>query len=304
MLNIAFLGSGGDFSLLPLKFLLASEFNLCLIGVDGISKTFNTDPRLQIFCPEAAESVESLAGAEHIPVLDFSQNINQLCTRLEEYQLDVLIVACYSHKLADRILTIPKIASVNLHPSLLPAYRGPVPLFWQFRQGKNEFGISLHKMVSSFDTGAILSQQTVSFSDGISHHQANLILGKLGAQLLVEYLQALKIFQVIEKPQQAELSSYMSYPKDRDFKLSNKWSAQRIYNFICATKHWGRLYPCLIDNRLFNLKEVISYKPQVKDGFFTDNCSYSINQDIIFIACKAGMLKARLSDPINNKTST
>ena len=301
MLNIAFIGSGGDFSLLPMKYLINSEHNLCLVGVDGISKTLNTDPRLQIFRPAQAESVESIARTEQIPLIDLQQNLTQLCTSLKEYQLDLIIVACYSKKLPQEILTIPKIAAINLHLSLLPAYRGPVPLFWQFRQGLNDYGISLHKMDAGFDTGPIVAQQAVKFSDGLEHQELNTILAEQGTGLLKGYLQALQTKQVIEKVQAEKLSSYMTYPQAKDFVISNSWTAQRIFNFIRATKHWGRPYPCDLGGRLFHLKDVISYSIEIQPNDFASDTPYKIHADNIFIACQSGMLKARLFIPINDR---
>jgi len=297
VLNIAFLGSGGDFYLLPLKFLLASEFNLCLVGVDGLSKTANTDPRLQIF---QANNIESLARQQNIPLIDFSQNLIKLCTQLESYQLDLLIVACYPHKLPEKILSIPKIAAVNLHPSLLPAYQGPVPLFWQFQHGQKEFGISLHKMDNNFDTGPIISQLDISFDDGISQQQANSILAEHAIQLLSDYFQAINNNRIVERKQQTKLSTYMSYPKDSDFEINPSWSAQHIFNFMHATKHWGKTYPCRLNNKVFLLKEAIEYSPHLDSEFVNSGLTYKIQKDIMSLVCNKGILKVRLFNPIDS----
>jgi len=301
MLNIAFIGSGGDFSLQPLKYLLNSEHHLCAVGVDGISKTLNTDPRLQIFQPQQVESVESLARNHHIPIVDLQQDLSELCDQLVDLKLDLIFVACYSKKLPLEILNIPKIAVLNLHPSLLPAYRGPVPLFWQFRQGKNEYGISLHKMDASFDTGPIIAQQTAIFRDGLTHHQANSILAEHGTQLVINYLAALLSEQVTEQIQVETIANYQSYPQQADFRISNCWTAQRLFNFIRASKHWGQLYPCDINGETFTLQDVISYTPETPASSLESDLAYEIQQDIILIRCQTGMLKARLFNPINDR---
>ena len=302
-LNIAFLGSGGDFSLQPLEYLLASEHNLCLVGVGGISKTVNSDPRLQVLQPTPADSVESLARSHNIPLLDFQQKVSTICTQLNNYQLDLLIVGCYQHKLPEKILSIPKIATVNLHPSLLPTYRGPVPLFWQFRQGEKEFGITLHKMDANFDSGDIISQRSANFFDGISHQQANSILAAYGVQLLADYLLAIQNQSVREQKQAADLSTYMSYPQQADFKVSNNWSAQRTYNFICATRHWGRLYPCELNGNVFMIQDVIEYNQQSDTEFVDSHLSNKIENDVMLISCQPGILKVKLLNPIKSSAS-
>jgi len=299
--NIGFIGSGGDFSLQPLKFLLSSKHKLCLVGVDGLNKTLNGDPRLQIFQPNQIESVESIARQHKIPIVDFQQNLTHLINQLDDYQLDLLVVACYNKKLSEAILKLPKIACINLHPSLLPAYRGPVPLFWQFREGLKEYGISLHRMEKHFDTGPIIRQQAVSFNDGITQQQANAILAEVGTQLLADYLINLETNHVTEQRQFEKLSSYMSYPIDKDFMVSNTWSAQRLYNFIAATKHWGKVYPCKIGEQIFELVDVISYDAVITNKSISPHQSYQVKNDIISIRCQPGMLKARLFNPINGR---
>lgn len=71
------------------------------------------------------------------------------------------LVFGFSKKLPDWLLKKPKFGFFNVHFSLLPAYRGPAPLFWQIKNGETFTGITIHKMDSSFDGGAILHQQQV-----------------------------------------------------------------------------------------------------------------------------------------------
>jgi methionyl-tRNA formyltransferase len=59
------------------------------------------------------------------------------------------------------VLAIPRLGSVNLHPSLLPRHRGPIPMAWAIRAGDEQFGVTWHRMDAGFDTGAILAQAPV-----------------------------------------------------------------------------------------------------------------------------------------------
>jgi len=289
-LRIGFIGSGGDFSLLPFQYLRTSEYHLAMIGVNGITPQLNSDPRLQVVQSQG-ENVQSLAAQANIPLLDFRLPMEQLISLLTEFRLDLIIVACYNKKIPQSILSIPKHGFLNIHPSLLPAYRGPVPLFWEFQNGRSEYGISLHKMDADFDTGAIVSQKVISFADGVNHFQANEQLGKLACDLLADYLTALENNTDMEIRQQAANSSYMSYPKEKDFLVNNQWSAQRIYNFICATLHWGQSYPCQVDKQTFRLKDVISYESEENSEM---KGNYSLAGKVITIKCRPGILKARL----------
>jgi methionyl-tRNA formyltransferase len=68
-------------------------------------------------------------------------------------------------KLPPAALEVPPLGCVNMHPSLLPLHRGPVPLAWALREGGANVGVSWHRMDADFDTGAILAQAPVSVED-------------------------------------------------------------------------------------------------------------------------------------------
>jgi len=74
---------------------------------------------------------------------------------------DVLLVASYDTKIPRELLTIPKIAAVNVHPSLLPRYRGACPEFWAIRNGDPKTGVTLHDLTERFDDGDIILQREI-----------------------------------------------------------------------------------------------------------------------------------------------
>src|SRR5262249_53701889 len=63
---------------------------------------------------------------------------------LRRHPADIHCVAFFNQLLRKNVLALPRLGTVNLHPSLLPAYRGPAPLFWVFRDGARETGLTLH----------------------------------------------------------------------------------------------------------------------------------------------------------------
>ena len=77
-------------------------------------------------------TIEKLALEFHKPV-SYVQDISssQFKDEVEQYKPDYILVACFPSKLPPHIWQVAKIACLNLHPSLLPAYRGPYPVYWQ-----------------------------------------------------------------------------------------------------------------------------------------------------------------------------
>lgn len=291
MYRIGFVGSNGDFSLLSLHYLLNSCHHLAFIGANGINRKTFGDPRFHIIQTQA-QTIEDLAHQYNIPIIDFKQSGEELASRIQSYSIDLLIVACYPRKIPQDILELAHYAAINLHPSLLPNYRGPVPLFWQFRKGLNEYGISLHKMDSDFDQGPIFNQKAIDFPDGISHQQANLLLGKAGTELLDQFLTALSAKQVMETVQDNQKASYMSFPQAKDFFIDPNWSSRHIFNFICGTQNWGKLYVWQHQDQTLLIKEAISYE---QEHAMLLESGIKIKDKMIWIQCSPGILKARLA---------
>ena len=99
------------------------------------------------------------------------------------------IVFGFSKKLPDSLLQIPQFNVFNIHFSLLPAYRGPAPLFWQIKRGETFTGITIHKMDSSFDGGPILYQERVQLFSEESFGALNSRLSLLSVNVIEKALE-------------------------------------------------------------------------------------------------------------------
>ena len=156
---------------------------------------------------------------------------------LESLAIDVAVVACFTQRIPAAALRLPRHGFLNIHPSLLPAYRGPVPVFWQMRDGA-ETGVTVHRLDAGLDTGDIVAQTALSLPDGISEGDAERQLMAGGTRLLLDALGDLPGALARTRPQPSG-GSYYSFPTDDDFTLSTAWPARRAYNFMKATAHRG-----------------------------------------------------------------
>ena len=91
-----------------------------------------------------------------------SANSKEFKTALLNLDVDVLLVGTWGEKIKKEIFDIPKIASINIHPSLLPKYRGPNPYSRAIMFGEEKTGITFHLINEKFDAGAILLQKEVN----------------------------------------------------------------------------------------------------------------------------------------------
>ena len=107
-------------------------------------------------------SVETLAGLHDIPVVKPADpNTPEFVERLAALEPDFLFSFYYRHMLKPSLLTIAEGGALNMHGSLLPRYRGRVPVNWAVIKGERETGATLHYMVEKPDAGDIVAQQAV-----------------------------------------------------------------------------------------------------------------------------------------------
>ena len=151
---------------------------------------------------------------------------------LERGAPDLLLISCYPHRLPEYVYANMSIPCLNLHPSLLPRYRGPDPLFWQFQRGETKTGFSWHQVTDTLDQGPVLQQGQVCFPTGCSQQEAETRLITQAVISLGECLAESEYLKFSE--QNPEHSSYQSWPTAADWIVDSEWSAMRARNFVMA----------------------------------------------------------------------
>lgn len=284
-MNILYIGSSGPLSYLPLQALLQSPFanNIISIAVDEVAATKLTAVN------KRAATLESLAFYNNIPLLKLKKNTANNIAAISKLKADIILVSCYARKLPIEIISLAKTGCFNIHPSLLPKYRGPTPLFWQFREAENIFGITLHRMTEKFDDGAIVAQQSINMPQGISKQEASILLAKIASKLVLNTLPILLQKKIKELKQNETEASYQSFPQKKDYNVSISWTAQRIYNFICANKRLGIIFSCDIDKKKYKLIDALSYQKSAYAGL--NDGLYFIHQDVISFKCSEGYVQ-------------
>lgn len=284
-LRILFFGLPSGASALALQGLLREGWNVVAVVVpaelvphllpDHSPPVTNLSPPVTASIPlgDIPEPADTLAvgWTSGVPVLAVSDLLHsQTQTVLTGLDVDVACVACYPHRIPQAILRRPRLGFINLHPSLLPAYRGPSPLFWQLRDGAPA-GVTIHYMDENLDTGPIAAQQVVLLPDGISGPEATRLLTGAGLELLQGVLRELAEGTIRRWPQPPG-GSYQRQPQTGDFSLSTEWPARRAFNFMRGTADWGRAYSVTVAGETLSLSMADSYndlelgRPSVRHG--------------------------------------
>lgn len=89
------------------------------------------------------------------------RDLAPLLQAVQDAHPDLILIATYFRILPEAVFALPRLGTFNLHPSLLPACRGPQPLYWALRRGEAETGVTLHRVDAGIDTGPVCAQQRV-----------------------------------------------------------------------------------------------------------------------------------------------
>jgi methionyl-tRNA formyltransferase len=295
-MRVIFFGTLCAFSAAPLRLLIEAGHDLCAVVIPS-DQAISGQPIAPLSPPQlsliplvdttSAPSIVAIAWEHQIPVYQVNRlAASETVDALSHLQADVACVACFPKRLPAALLRVPRRGFVNIHPSLLPRYRGPYPLFWMLRHGEQRFGVTIHFMDEQLDTGDIAAQAEVGLPDGISGEEADSTLSQYGAELLLEVLHQLQQDKLVVRAQPPG-GSYYSAPQASDFEIETTWSAQRAFNFMRGTIEWQRAYPIEVAGQWFTLRQALFYSShEVLDQ------PYRLFRDQIDIQFSPGVLRA------------
>lgn len=174
--------------------------------------------------------------------------------RLAELNPTVTVLVAYGEYLAPALLDLPRRGSVNLHPSLLPRWRGSTPIQSAILAGDLETGVSIILMDKGLDTGPILAQRSVSIEPEETHPQLGARLAEIGAELLAETLTHW-LRGEIEPVAQGEEGAILTHTLQKEDGLIN-WEtpAAEIARRVRALQPWPGMYTYW-QGRLFKIIE-------------------------------------------------
>jgi methionyl-tRNA formyltransferase len=285
-LRVLFMGTPGELATAPLHRLLASKHEIAAVAIAG-SPSADGPRELPVEPPDEPLAVAARdRGIATLQLRDTGPTVIQRLTRLRP---DVIVVACLPLVLPAALLDLPARGCLNLHPSLLPAYRGPAPLFWQLRMGEHPLGVTIHHMTERVDAGDILAQAPVELPDGIGYGEATGRLAIVGGELLTRTLDALARGALAGRPQNEADGSWFPWPRRRDFEIPSSWDARRAFNFMRGTRDWNHPFEIVTPSRRIVAADAHSF---IADGSATPE--YAVDHDLLCIRFNPGILRIPL----------
>jgi len=163
---------------------------------------------------------------------------------------DLIVVAAYGQILKPALFTIPPYGTVNIHASLLPAYRGAAPINWAIINGETTTGITTFLIDEGMDTGKILMQRSIPIGKDETAGELEARLAELGAKTIVETIAGLvdgTITPVAQPPTGASLAPRLTR---EDGRIDWGRPASEVHNLVRGTNPWPGGWTKLGDERV------------------------------------------------------
>ena len=233
--KILYFGSG-DFAVNPLKILLENNFEIeaVITQPDRIGgrgkkklptpvKEFALSKNLKVFQPENVNSPE---------IEDY----------IKRNEIKLNVVVAYGQILKNNIIYSPEYNSINLHPSLLPKYRGPSPIQNALINGEKETGVCIIEINEKLDAGDILDCKKVNVTEEDDYFTLSEKLSNLGGELLTSTI--IKIFSgnIKKTPQNESEAVYCKKIVKSDGLINWQEPSEKIFNKIRALVKWPVCY--------------------------------------------------------------
>jgi methionyl-tRNA formyltransferase len=183
-------------------------------------------------------SVKDLAVQHHLPLyLPEDPNAPAFMAAMARLQPDFLFSCYYRHMLKKPLLELPRLGALNLHGSLLPKYRGRVPVNWVLVNGETETGVTLHYMLEKADQGDIVARKHVPIAWEDTAYTLFAKMTVAAEAVMREAYPLLRTGMAPRLPQDHSQASYFGGRKPEDGRIDWSKSATEIYNLVRAVTH-------------------------------------------------------------------
>lgn len=228
-----------------------------------------------------------------IPVLQpASVRTQSFAEELKALRPDLIVTAAYGRILPPAILAVPSHGCINIHASLLPAYRGAAPIQWSLIRGETVTGVTIILMDEGMDSGPILAQKTMPVPPDVNAGQLSDQLSRLGAALLPAVVDAWLSGQISPVPQD-ESAAFAIPMLTRDSGVID-WtrSATEIHNLIRGLYPWPGAYTWCGDKRLKIHRAGVNPDPAVQQSALgmSPGSICLCSRDAISVACGSGVI--------------
>lgn len=219
--------------------------------------------------------IADVAKAHNIPLL-LPESLEQIAEQLEDYRAEAGVLVAYGKIIPQAIIDIFPRGLVNLHPSLLPLYRGSTPIETAILNCDAQTGVSIMNLVAKMDAGVVFAQETLNLNGKETKQQLADSLGELGAELLVKSLPDILDGKIMPKPQNHAKATYTWRIEKEDGILDFSLPAEVLERQVRAYAGWPKS-----TTRIYSQKIIATKAKVVKTN----------DDDALVMRCHPGYLE-------------
>lgn len=233
--------------------------------------------------------IHKLAESNNIPVIT-PKTLKTIESQQEFKDLkpDILVVVAYGLILPKEILDIPKYGCVNIHPSLLPKWRGAAPIQRPIMSGENETGVAIIRMDEGLDSGDVINVEKVNIANDDDYLSVSDKLSEVGSDLLIKSLNEISQNKALYSKQDNSLSTYANKLSKEECEINWEDSAENIQNKIRGLRGTLSAYFMLKDEKIKIHKSTILNSNSIN---FTPG---EIINDNFEIQCGKGVIRPEI----------
>jgi methionyl-tRNA formyltransferase len=176
-----------------------------------------------------------------IPYFYMTSSSKELEFWVKNLDPDLMVVYIMSQLLTQNIYSIPRFGTINLHPSLLPKYRGPNPCFWTYYNMDKIGGVTVHFIDKGEDTGDILLQEEYEIPLGIkSPDRFDVLISQIGVNLLMKSINNIETIIPLKQPKESTTTRARNITlKEHNSIIDwNNWQIEKIWHILRGTELW------------------------------------------------------------------
>ncbi len=255
--KIVFMGTA-DFAVAILEALWKNKFNVVAVFT-------KTDSRAGRGYSLQESAVKKFAQERNIPLFQPEKLDEKATEEIKKLQPDLIIVADYGKIIPSAVLKIPPHGVINIHPSLLPKFRGSSPIQNALLFGETETGTTIMLLDKGMDTGVILAQEKIIIQPEKTFSELSLRLAQLSSQLLLKTIPLWLAGEINPQKQDDTQASLCQMIKKEDGRIDWSQNAVEIFNRYRAFEKWPGVFTFWSDKnqtKRINLKKISLDKPQ------------------------------------------
>lgn len=255
---------------------------------------------VRLILPKSQHSISSdellsIASQSNVPyIVPSDLNAPDFIELIKNDKPDLILVATYDRRLPRALIDIPRCGAINIHPSLLPKYRGACPEFWAVRNGETETGVTIHYLSETFDTGPIIAQEKMPINYDDTLGMVLYRFASLAMRMVMVLIDSLKKDAAPRAVEQNELfATAAPLARAEDLRIQWNQGATSIYNLVRAANPVGGAWTTF---RGFQLKVWHAESVALPSALVRKNPGeiwLSVDQKTIIVRCADGAIELK-----------